>query len=109
MVNSLESACKGRRWRIFKYFGISEYQNRGVIHFHVLIDKPVNFDLIHTLWNRWAGFARPERILLFGHVVRYVTKYVSKGGEIIPYFTDMDIEPMFLPNWWKPKSILDQD
>ncbi len=75
----------------------------------MLIDKPVNFQLINTLWNKWAGFAWPEEIVLFDRVVRYVTKYVSKGGEIIPYFADPNYKPLFLPHWWKTESLLDQD
>ena len=30
---------------------IPEEQRREVIHFHVLIDRPVYFDLIHRFWN----------------------------------------------------------
>ena len=93
----------------FSYVLGIEYQCREVIHFHALIDKPVNFKLINKLWNEWAGFARPEEIILFDRVVKYVTKYVSKGGEIIPHFTDMDYKPMFLPEWWKTEPQLDQN
>jgi len=93
----------------FSYVLGIETQKRGVYHFRVLIDKPVNYDLIHLLWNRWAGFARPEKIENFYSAVNYVTKYVSKGGEIIPYFADEEYKPFFLPHWWKTESLPDQD
>lgn len=93
----------------FSYVLGIEYQRREVIHFHVLIDKPVNFQLIHTLWNHWAGFAWADRIENFYSAVNYVTKYISKGGEIIPHFADEDYKPLFLPHWWKTESLLDQD
>jgi hypothetical protein len=86
----------------FSYVVGIEYQSRGTIHFHVLIDRPVNFTLIHTLWNAWAGFAKPEIIMQNENAVYYVTKYAAKCGQMEPpFFAKKKYTPAFLPQWWK--------
>lgn len=85
----------------FSYIASIEYQKRDVIHFHVLIDRPVNFQTIHKYWNAWAGFAKPELVKLNENAVYYLTKYITKNGEMgLPYFAKKLYTPTFLPNWW---------
>ncbi len=89
----------------FSYVVGIEFQSRGTIHFHVLIDRPVNFDLIHTLWNSWAGFAKPEIIKLNENAVYYVTKYAAKCGQMEPpYLAPKIYTPAFIPAWWKERE-----
>jgi hypothetical protein len=61
-----------------------EYQKRDVIHYHALLAGVQ--DLRRLTWmDRWydmAGIARIEPITTPDAVVRYVSKYVVKGGEI---------------------------
>jgi hypothetical protein len=85
----------------FSYVLAIEYQRRDVIHFHVLIDRPVNFERIHILWNSWAGFVWTEIVKDQIDVVNYVCKYISKGGEIYPFLAKKEFIPAVLPYWWK--------
>lgn len=64
-----------------------ELQKRGVIRFYILIDRPVNFDLIHRFWNNCAGCANPQLIRNYENSVYYVTKYSAKYGEIDPHIS----------------------
>jgi hypothetical protein len=91
----------------FSYVVGIEYQKRGTIHFHVLIDRPVNFDSIHRLWNAWAGFAKPEIIQQNENAVNYVTKYAAKCGQMEPpYFAKKIYTPINIPSWWKEPEII---
>lgn len=85
----------------FSYALGIEYQRRDVIHFHSIVDKPVNFGMIHNFWNLFAGFAWTQIPKSNEAVTRYVAKYVCKGGEIIPFFTKRDYLPKQIPLWWK--------
>jgi hypothetical protein len=100
-VSMLNRKLYGPRW--FKHGkGISycvamERQERGVLHFHVLLADPELTHLLkgswfkldgrwanelNEMWNQVAGFARIEPIGCLDLVKNYVTKYVIKGGEI---------------------------
>lgn len=96
------------RHSYFSYVLGIEYQSRGVIHLHALIDKPVYFQLVHDFWESLAGYAWADEIENFYSAVNYVTKYISKGGHIITHFTDEDFIPLFPPKWWKTGSLQDK-
>ncbi len=85
----------------FSYVLGLEYQRRDVVHFHALVDKPLNFDLIHRWWNRAAGFAWIDQIEHYDKAIHYVTKYVIKGGELSIYVARNERMPKPLPLWWK--------
>ncbi len=85
----------------FSYVLGLEYQRRDVVHFHALVDKPLNFDLIHRWWNRAAGFAWIDQIEHYDKAIHYVTKYVIKGGELSIYAARNERMPKPLPLWWK--------
>lgn len=85
----------------FSYVLGLEYQRRDVVHFHALVDKPLNFDLIHRWWNRAAGFAWIDQIEHYDKAIHYVTKYVTKGGELRIYTARSERMPKPLPLWWK--------
>lgn len=85
----------------FSYaYGI-EYQKRDVIHFHAIMDKPVNFEKIHHLWNKWAGYAWTDLIRNHTGFVSYIAKYNLKGGQVEVYKADKDYVPDVIPVWWK--------
>jgi hypothetical protein len=84
----------------FSYSKALEYQRRGIIHFHVLFDRPVDFTLIHKIWNLYAGFAHTSIIKNQFASRSYVSKYTLKGGEIDIYFAKKHYEPLIKPAWW---------
>ena len=84
----LNRALYGPRW--YKHHvGIQwvralEYQRRGVIHFHAVIAGVAGQRRSHwvKVWNDLAGYARIEPIRNMGAVLRYLSKYVRRGGEL---------------------------
>lgn len=85
----------------FSYLLGIEYQRRDVIHFHVLIDQPVKYDLIHSLWGERCGFAWIDgKMRDRQKVINYVCKYIVKGGEVELYRKKKSFVPDPLPVWW---------
>lgn len=100
-VSMLNRKLYGPRWakhqKGLSYCVAVERQQRGVLHFHVLLADPELTNLLkgswfkldgrwanelNEMWNELAGFARIEPIKQLELVQRYVSKYVIKGGEI---------------------------
>ena len=107
LVRELNSDLLGKRYTkivghsYFSYALGIHYQLRGVIHFHVLVDKPMNFKLIHKLWGNWCGFAKCEKINNQSECVQYITSYILKDGLIDPYIRKTDFQPKYVPpSWW---------
>lgn len=93
----------------FSYVYGIEMQKREVIHFHVLVDKPINYSVTHDAWGDRCGFAWIDGDLKDkSKVVDYVCKYVAKGGEIDLYRAKGNYRPSVLPTWWKesPPSLI---
>lgn len=90
--------CVGHSY--FSYCVGMEFQKRDVIHFHLLIDKPIDFSLIHKWWNLAAGFAYIEKINERVRVCNYVCKYVLKGGEVWLYSSKSELMPRQRMPWW---------
>ena len=84
----------------FSYVMAVEDQKRGVPHIHALTDKPLDFALIHAWWPVGSGFAWTSIVRDRGRSVWYVAKYVSKGGELVPYKASVDFTPVPPPVWW---------
>jgi predicted DNA-binding transcriptional regulator AlpA len=80
----------GHRWQEhgkgLYWCRVSEYQQRGVLHFHGLLSGPraATLDLrrCQDQWFRLGGQARIERPKSQQAVQRYITKYVLRGVEI---------------------------
>jgi hypothetical protein len=106
LVTSLNREVFGKHYaRIvghsyFSYVLGIEQQKRDVIHFHMLADRPLHFERIHKLWNEWAGFAWTEIVESREKVVEYVCKYVTKGGEVLPYLAKKAFVPPVVRDWW---------
>ena len=78
----------GRRWHK-RGEGVTwarglELQQRGTIHFHVLVAGVADLRRLTMMdeWARLAGWARIRPVESQERVARYVAKYVAKGGEI---------------------------
>jgi len=80
----------GRRWykkgRCVRWVRAIEMQKRDVLHYHALIGgqdawklDPIEFQ---ELWYDMAGIARIGAVESSGAALAYVSKYVSKGGQI---------------------------
>ena len=85
----------------FSYVLALEYQKREVVHFHVLIDKPINFKLTHSFWNYRAGFVVTNIIKYKDHAIRYVSKYTLKGGDHDFFVSEYNKLPKVFPWWWR--------
>ncbi|MCD4735603.1 MAG: hypothetical protein K8R53_06135 [Bacteroidales bacterium] len=85
----------------FSYVLGIEKQVRGDYHFHVLIDRPIHFKLLHEYWGRECGFLKTEIIRKKEHAVQYITKYICKGGVLEPYVQKNKYYPTITPYWWK--------
>ena len=92
-TNDLNRRLYGRRRakhapRGIYWIAATERQKRGVIHLHSLMGDANDLNTIARRlywmdhWNDMAGFARIEAIRSDDAALRYVTKYVTKDGEI---------------------------
>lgn len=89
----------------YSYLVGAERQKRDVLHFHVLVDKPIHYSLTHEAWGDRCGFAWIDGDLKDREkVINYVCKYVMKGGEVDLYRATKDYFPRPTPNWWKEKE-----
>lgn len=106
LIRRLNEDVFGKKYRrivghsYFSYVIGIEYQIREVVHFHMLIDQPINFRLAHKLWNSWAGFAWFDKVKSQEDATKYLSKYVVKGGEVIPFTAKKKLTPKTLPYWW---------
>lgn len=92
----------------FSYCLGLERQTRGVLHIHGIVDRPIDFGLLHRYWNAAAGWAWIGKVSDRQGVVEYLTKYIVKGGEIMPYLAAPPVYKMRSgrdhPAWWIDSS-----
>ena len=106
LVRRLNSGLFGNNYtRIVghSYFSYAlglEYQKRDVLHAHVLVDRKVNFEAIHQIWNSLSGFAYIVPVVDAVGAAGYLSKYVSKGGDLSLYRAVKVKEPVFKPMWY---------
>jgi len=106
LLRSLNQAAFGQHYTRkvgHSYFGYVrglEFQRRGVLHFHALIDRPIDFKRLHTVWNFCAGFAYIVTVDDQRGASIYLAKYITKGGELEFYSPPSYFLPEPLPSWW---------
>lgn len=67
------------KYSSLKYAYVIEFQKRGAIHFHVIMNTPYfKAKLIEDMWGR--GFVKINRISHVKNVGAYVVKYMTKEG-----------------------------
>lgn len=96
----------------FSYVLATEYQQREALHFHFLVDRPLNFDLVHRWWGAAAGFAWLEIIRDREACIAYVSKYILKSDLGLRIFENVKQrtplitgpEGVFYLHWWKETS-----
>ena len=72
-----------RRMRVrFRYVWVGELQQRGAVHYHVLVWLPVRMQMIKPDKRGWwsHGMTRVDRLVK--NAVGYVTKYVQKFDSV---------------------------
>jgi hypothetical protein len=87
-IAKLNEQVFGRRWQrrgqgVLWARGV-EFQRRGSLHFHVLVARVGNVRRLSLMdeWAQLGGWARIRPVSRQDLVRRYVSKYVTKGGEI---------------------------
>lgn len=94
-VSCLNRDIFGRHWQGTSHGGVywvrgSENQMRGVLHYHALMSAVADLNTLArrlTWMDRWkaiAGFSKIEAVEDQTAVVKYVTKYVVKSGDVEP-------------------------
>ncbi|MCB9112307.1 MAG: hypothetical protein H6634_13770 [Anaerolineales bacterium] len=84
----------------FSYALAFEYQKRGVLHMHALVDKRTNWEFANRLWRMMAGIIKIKPVADLNGVSHYMSKYVTKGGDLVLYRASVDKEPAFKPLWY---------
>lgn len=85
----------------FSYVVGVEYTKNGVVHLHLLVDMPINFELVHRIWNFVSGFAYIKPVTDKKGVSNYMCKYVAKEQDLIIRIRHEDLpRPKFLPFWY---------
>jgi hypothetical protein len=86
----------------FSYVQGVEYQTREVLHLHVLVDQPVNYQLMQKLWNHMSGFIWIKPVPDKRGAVEYISKYVIKGEDLRVYKQPLEVlpRPNFMPFWY---------
>jgi len=52
---------------------------------HALVDQRTNWDLANRLWRQMAGIIKIKPVEDLQGVSRYLSKYVTKGGDLVLY------------------------
>jgi hypothetical protein len=86
----------------FSYALSFEYQKRGAIHMHALVDQVTDWEAINGLWRHMAGIVKVVPVRDLEKVCRYICKYVTKGGDVNLYRAIVRPmkEPGFKPVWY---------
>jgi len=84
----------------FSYVVGFEYQKRGALHLHAMVDKPIHFEFVHSIWNKVAGFAWIEPACDLDRLVPYISKYVVKDGDLWVWKQEHFKMPAFVPMWF---------
>ena len=67
---------------------------------HALVDRRTNWELANRLWRQMAGIAKIKPVADAHGVSRYISKYVTKGGDVVMYRPTKYKEPAFKPLWY---------
>ena len=59
-----------------KYIAVVEFQKRGAVHYHVVLNQRVDFYEMSGIWR--YGFCLVKRVNNRRHLVNYVLKYLKK-------------------------------
>lgn len=84
----------------FSYALAFEFQKRGTLHMHALVDQKTNWQLANSIWRQMAGIIKIKPVSEVQGAARYLAKYVSKGGDVKMYRPKVYKIPAFKPLWY---------
>jgi hypothetical protein len=67
-----------------KYLAVPEFQKRGAVHYHVLINSEMAHDTLQEIWGQ--GFVMINKVKHVNNLGMYISKYVGKDLFDIRYF-----------------------
>jgi hypothetical protein len=86
--------------KILVYFWTSEVQERGALHYHILVlGAPYISKAQISAWWRY-GFVDIRAVDDIGRAFKYLAKYLWKWGKIWDTLEVLDDEVAALPVWW---------
>ena len=66
------------RHSYFSYFAVREYQQRGTVHYHLLVDNYIDYRYSNAVWNQLAGRIKSRSVHHSEGAIRYMVKYMVK-------------------------------
>lgn len=85
----------------FSYVLAIEWTSLDVVHFHALIDRPIDYAYSNRLWNAFNGFMWIDKIGNVEDTCKYIVKYAVKGNELVKLFEREQVRtPRVKPEWW---------
>jgi hypothetical protein len=64
----------------FSYFWSMEKQLRGAYHFHILVDQPIDFDYLNSIWRNRYGICDYGSVVDPQKAQEYVCKHAIDGN-----------------------------
>jgi hypothetical protein len=77
-----------------------ERGSRGQLHMHALLNGVAHWELVNRVWRHMAGIIKIKPVDSVEGAVKYVCKYVTKGGDVMLYRSRKPKEPKFKPMWY---------
>ena len=84
----------------FSYVIGFEFHVSQILHAHVLVSKPIDYKMVHAIWNKMSGFAYIKPVENNQGACLYVSKYVTKDGDLIIFKNQIFKPPLVFPTWW---------
>lgn len=84
----------------FSYVLGFELTTNQVLHAHMLVSHPIDFSMVHKIWNKISGFAYITKVDNREKASRYISKYVTKDGDLIFFKSKGAHPPLVYPSWW---------
>jgi hypothetical protein len=85
----------------FPYAKVWERKAWGLGHLHALVSGPTNYTLANSVWRLMGGIIVIKPVTEQVGAARYVSKYVTKGGDVELWRPRKMKEPSFKPLWYQ--------
>ncbi|MFZ4649027.1 MAG: rolling circle replication-associated protein [Patescibacteria group bacterium] len=73
-----------RKQKDLKYLAVPEFQKRGAVHYHLLVNFEMRNDELSAIWDQ--GFVMINRVKHINNLGLYISKYVGKSLFDFRYF-----------------------